>query len=63
MNHLAGPPAEFRFALEIKRAATGQTETIELIGKVNDNGGDTLDGSAERGDGRGNGADRDERQA
>jgi len=29
---LAGPPAELRMTIHIKRAATGLTETFELIG-------------------------------
>jgi len=33
---LKGQEGELRFTLEIKRAATGQTETVELIGKIGD---------------------------
>lgn len=29
---LKGPPAELRITLEITRAATGKTETVELVG-------------------------------
>lgn len=31
INGLAG---ELRFTVEIKRAATGETETVELVGKI-----------------------------
>lgn len=31
-NDLKGPPAELRFALTIKRAATGKEETYEMVG-------------------------------
>ena len=34
MIELAGSPGELRFTLEITRAATGETETVELIGKI-----------------------------
>jgi hypothetical protein len=34
MTDLAGQIGELRFTLEIKRAATGETETVEMIGKV-----------------------------
>ena len=33
-DHLNGPPAEVRMTLEITRAATGLTETVELVGHV-----------------------------
>jgi hypothetical protein len=29
---LEGPPAELRFTLTIKRAATGKVETFEMVG-------------------------------
>jgi hypothetical protein len=32
MTQLQGPPAELRMTIEVKRAATGQTEVFELIG-------------------------------
>ena len=32
MNHLQGPPAELRFTLSIKRAATGLVETYDMVG-------------------------------
>jgi hypothetical protein len=32
--NLQTQPAELRITLEIKRAATGKTETVELIGHV-----------------------------
>jgi len=31
---LEGQTGELRFTVEIKRAATGETETYELVGKV-----------------------------
>ncbi len=34
MIDLKSQPAELRITLEIKRAATGKTETVELIGHV-----------------------------
>lgn len=36
MTELAGQPGELRFTIEITRAATGETETVELIGKIAD---------------------------
>jgi hypothetical protein len=64
MVDLAGQPAEIRFTLQITRAATGKVETVEMVGYVNPpkeqtNGSDSLDGSAQRGDGRSNSPDRD----
>ena len=32
MTDLAGQIGELRITLEIKRAATGETETVELVG-------------------------------
>ena len=34
MIELAGQPAEVRFTIEIKRAATGLTDTVEMVGVV-----------------------------
>lgn len=34
MADLSGEPGELRMIVEIKRAATGKTETVELIGFV-----------------------------
>jgi hypothetical protein len=34
MPELSGQPAELRFTLEITRAATGLTETVEMVGHV-----------------------------
>lgn len=34
MPELEGQPGELRFTLEITRAATGETETVELIGRI-----------------------------
>lgn len=48
MADLSGQIGELRMVLEIKRKETGETEIVELIGKVTDDGGDALDGSTER---------------
>lgn len=45
MADLSGQIGELRMVVEIKRKETGETETVELIGKVTDDGGDALDGS------------------
>ena len=34
MAELSGAPGEVRMTVEIKRAATGKTETVELVGKI-----------------------------
>lgn len=34
MIELTGPKAELRFTLEITRAATGLTETVEMVGTI-----------------------------
>ena len=34
MIELSSQPAELRFTLEITRAATGLTETVEMVGHV-----------------------------
>ena len=34
MTDLVSQPAEIRFTLEITRAATGLTETVEMVGHV-----------------------------
>ena len=33
---IKGQEGELRFTLEIKRAATGETDTVELVGKIGD---------------------------
>ena len=33
---IKGQEGELRFTLQIKRAATGETETYELVGKIGD---------------------------
>lgn len=43
---LSGGLGEFQFTVHIKRAATGEIETHELIGKVIDDGTDALDDRA-----------------
>jgi hypothetical protein len=53
MIELTGQPGELRFTLEITRAATGETETVELIGTIAKeliDGGDALDSSPQRRD-------------
>ena len=47
---LKGQPSEIRLTLEITRAATGKTETVELVGRVQDNGSDTLGSGTASGD-------------
>ena len=32
MSELKGPPAEIRFTVTIKRAATGKVETYDMVG-------------------------------
>jgi len=34
MSELTGQPAEVRMTIEIKRAATGQTEMFDLVGHI-----------------------------
>ncbi len=34
MTELSGSPGELHFTIEIKRAATGETETVELVGTI-----------------------------
>lgn len=59
MAALNGQPGELRFVVEIKRAATGKTEVVELIGKIGDaHGGNSLDGGKECCNGRCNCTDR-----
>lgn len=40
MTELKGQAGELRFTLEITRAATGEKETVELVGLVDGLGGD-----------------------
>ena len=55
MSDLTGQPGELHFTVQVKRAATGETEAYELIGHIgqdeqpteeNENGSDTLDSGA-----------------
>lgn len=46
MNNIKGGLGEFRMTIHVKRADTGKTETHELIGKVIEDGTDTLDNCA-----------------
>lgn len=47
MNELTGEKAELRFTIDITRAATGETESFELVGTItpqeqeNENGSNT----------------------
>lgn len=50
MADLEGQVGELRMVLEIVRKDTGKTETVELIGKVTDDGGNALDSGAQRRD-------------
>lgn len=36
MAELQGQAGELRFTIEVKRAATGETQTFEMVGKVTD---------------------------
>lgn len=53
-SNLQGQPGELRMTVEVTRAATGKTETFELVGTVlpqeSDDGGNALDSSAQRSD-------------
>lgn len=54
MNELIGQPGELTFTVEVTRKDTGKVDKYELIGKIlgdNEDGGNTLDSSTERGDG------------
>lgn len=57
MIELNGQPGEIRFTLEVTRKETGKVEVVEMVGFLDEqklkeftNGGNTLDGSAKRGD-------------
>lgn len=57
MPDLQGQVGELRFTLEIKRKETGKTETVELVGFIDEaklkeieHGCDSLDGGAQRSD-------------
>lgn len=57
MPELQGQVGELRMTLQITRAETGKTETVELVGFLDEeklkelqHGSDTLDGSPQRGD-------------
>jgi hypothetical protein len=43
MPDLAGQIGELKMTLQIKRAATGETETVEVIGKVVEYGSEPHD--------------------
>jgi len=40
-SSLSGPPAELRMTIQVKRAATGQVETFELVGHVQESENDS----------------------
>lgn len=42
MSDLSGAVGEVRMTIEIKRAATGETETVELVGFVDQKQRDAL---------------------
>lgn len=46
MPDIKGGLGEFRMTIHVKRAATGEVETHELIGKVIEDGTDALDNGA-----------------
>jgi hypothetical protein len=59
MSDLQGPPAELRFTVTVTRAATGKTETFEMVGRSlpaepeqpeSQHGGDSQHGSTQRSD-------------
>jgi hypothetical protein len=50
MPDLQGQPAELRFTIEIKRAATGKVERFDLIGRVTGDECYALDSSTRRSD-------------
>lgn len=57
MSELQGQVGELRMTVEITRKETGKTETVELVGFLDEdklkeflNGSNTLDSSAKRGD-------------
>jgi hypothetical protein len=56
MSTLTGQGGELRLTIEIKRKGTGEVETVELVGSVNQeqaketrDGSDALDSGTERG--------------
>jgi hypothetical protein len=59
MIDLAGMEGNVEFTLEIKRAATGKIETYQLVGRLEENGSNTLGGGASGSNERSNGPDRD----
>ncbi|MBY0474230.1 MAG: hypothetical protein K2Q13_04100 [Nitrosomonas sp.] len=63
MSDLNGQEGELKFRLKITRAATGNVEMYDVVGKISDNlgeqhGSNTLDSSAQCGNGCGNSPDR-----
>jgi hypothetical protein len=62
--NLTGQIGELRMTLEIKRAATGETEVVELVGILgDDDGSNTQQYGTECSNGCGNGTDRSVGQA
>jgi hypothetical protein len=57
MSNLGGQMGELRFTVQITRKETGKVEEVELVGYLDEeklkelqNGGHSLDSSAQRGD-------------
>lgn len=48
--NLEAPGGEFRMIIHVKRANSGKVETYEMIGKVAQDGPDTLDDRKKRSD-------------
>lgn len=51
MNELKGDGGELRFTLQITRAATGLTETVELVGRISESDAEALGLTKEKDDG------------
>jgi hypothetical protein len=59
MADLQGQETEVEFTIEIKRAATGKTETYKVTGRLENNGSNTLGSGIAGSNKRGDGTDRD----
>jgi hypothetical protein len=59
MATLQGQETQVEFTIEIKRAATGKTETYQVTGRLEDNGSNTLGGGLAGSNERSDGPDRD----
>jgi len=58
MTNLVGQEAEVEFTIEVKRAETGKVETYQVIGRIADNGSNTLGSGLAGSNGRSDGPDR-----